>query len=266
MQNILPISVNLLYIAAAIITALRLFGNEKFKSIPRGLVLATGFSAIILHTVMLYSNMVVSGGINLAFFQAMSLSGLVIAIVLMLSSLTKPVENLAIFIFPCIAFTVLFSAASDSARLLDATTGWALGIHVVSSLLAWSLLAIASVQAVLLTIQDRHLHSRRPGGFIRTLPPLQTMEALLFEMISTGMVLLTLSLVSGFIFLDDMFAQQLVHKTLLSLIAWCVFATLLYGRFKFGWRGRKALKWTLAGFAVLLLAYFGSKAVIELIL
>ncbi|OOZ35821.1 cytochrome c biogenesis protein CcsA, partial [Solemya elarraichensis gill symbiont] len=70
----------------------------------------------------------------------------------------------------------------------------------------------------------------------------------------------------GFIFLEDMFAQHLVHKTLLSLIAWCVFAILLHGRFKFGWRGRKALKWTLAGFAFLLLAYFGSKAVIELIL
>ncbi len=266
MQNILPISINILYFAAAIITALHLFGNEKCKAIPRGMILVVGFAAIILHAAMLYSNMIVSGGVNLAFFQALSLSGLVIAIVLMLSALTKPVENLAIFIFPCIAFTVPFSAASDSARLLDSTVGWALGIHVISSLLAWSLLAIASVQAILLTIQDRHLHNRRPGGFIRTLPPLQTMEALLFEMIGTGMVLLTLSLVSGFIFLEDMFAQHLVHKTLLSLIAWCVFATLLYGRLKFGWRGRKALKWTLAGFAVLLLAYFGSKAVMELIL
>ncbi|OOY33875.1 cytochrome C assembly family protein [Solemya velum gill symbiont] len=266
MQNILPITVNFLYIAAAIITALRLFGSEKFKSIPRGLVLATGYAAVILHAILLYSTIIVSDGVNLAFFQALSLSGMVIALVLMVSALTKPVENLAIFLFPGIAFAVLFSAASGSAHLLDGTSGWALGIHVIASLLAWSLLAIASMQAILLTIQDRHLHNRQPGGFVRTLPPLQTMESLLFEMIGTGMVLLTLSLVSGFIFLEDMFAQHLVHKTLLSLIAWCVFATLLYGRFKWGWRGRKALKWTLAGFAVLLLAYFGSKAVIELIL
>ena len=122
------------------------------------------------------------------------------------------------------------------------------------------------LQALLLAVQERHLHNRQPGGFVRALPPLQTMESLLFEMITAGMILLTIALATGFLFLENMFAQQLGHKTILSIMAWCVFATLLYGRYKFGWRGRKALKWTLAGFIVLLLAYFGQKAVIELIL
>lgn len=266
MLKILPVIINLLYLATAILTALRLFGDEQAKPIPRPLMLFVGFVAVSLHALMLYLNTIQNNGINLAFFQALSLSGLMIAVVLMFSALSKPVENLAIFLFPFIAFAVLFAGFSESDRLLNATSGWAMGLHVVSSLLAWSLLAIASVQAVLLTIQDRHLHNRQPGGFIRTLPPLQTMESLLFEMIIAGQLLLTLSLLTGFIFLQDMFAQHLVHKTLLSIAAWIVFTVLLWGRFKFGWRGRKALKWTLAGFIVLLLAYFGSKAVVELIL
>ena len=115
-------------------------------------------------------------------------------------------------------------------------------------------------------IQDHHLHQRHPGGFIRALPPLQTMESLLFEMIGAGFVLLTLALVSGFTFLEDMFAQRLAHKTILSITAWIVFGALLWGRLRFGWRGQKALIWTLSGFVVLMLAYFGSKVVIELIL
>jgi ABC-type uncharacterized transport system permease subunit len=92
------------------------------------------------------------------------------------------------------------------------------------------------------------------------------MESLLFEFIAIGQLLLTGSLVTGFLFLEDMFAQHLVHKTVLSLIAWAIFALLLWGRYRFGWRGKKALQWTIGGFLVLLLAYFGSKAVLELIL
>ena len=84
--------------------------------------------------------------------------------------------------------------------------------------------------------------------------------------IGVGFILLSVSLITGFIYLEDMFAQHLVHKTVLSIVAWIAFAVLLWGRYRFGWRGRKAIRWTLVGFAVLMLAYFGSKAVIELIL
>ena len=114
--------------------------------------------------------------------------------------------------------------------------------------------------------QDNHLRNKRPGGFIRALPPMQTMESLLFQLIGLGLAILTLSLVSGVFYLEDMFAQHLVHKTILSMTAWVVFATLLWGRWKFGWRGRIAIRWTLSGFFVLLLAYVGSKWVLEIML
>jgi ABC-type uncharacterized transport system permease subunit len=92
------------------------------------------------------------------------------------------------------------------------------------------------------------------------------METLLFQMIGTGLFFLSISLVSGFIFIEDLFAQHLVHKTVLSIIAWIIFSSLLIGRFRYGWRGKTAVRWTLTGFFLLLLAYFGSKLVLEIIL
>jgi ABC-type uncharacterized transport system permease subunit len=141
-----------------------------------------------------------------------------------------------------------------------------LKLHIIMSVLAYSLLSIAAVQSILLAVQDKHLRNKHPGGFIRALPPMQTMETLLFQLIGLGLAILTLSLISGMIYLEDMFAQHLVHKTILSMVAWVVFAVLLWGRWKFGWRGRIAIRWTLSGFFVLLLAYVGSKWVVEIML
>ena len=103
-------------------------------------------------------------------------------------------------------------------------------------------------------------------GVTRLLPPLQTMETLLFEMLWVGQVLLTLSIVTGFLFFEDLFGQRLVHKTVFSLLAWLVYAILLWGRHRNGWRGSQAVRWTLGGFAALMLAYFGTKLVLEFIL
>lgn len=98
------------------------------------------------------------------------------------------------------------------------------------------------------------------------LPPLQTMEALLFELVWAGMLFLTLSIITGFIFIDDFFAQKLSHKTVFSLLSWGIYATLLTGRHFIGWRGNTAIRWVLGGFTALMLAYFGSKLVLEVIL
>jgi ABC-type uncharacterized transport system permease subunit len=268
MELLIPILTVLLYLATAALAALRLFRPAAGASLPRSVVIQSGFGALLLHGLVLYQTIVAEDGFNLAFFQALSLGGWMISLVIMLSSLTKPAENLAIFLFPFIALAVaaccLFS--TDSTRLLSSSHGWPLGVHVITSLLAWSLFAIASVQAILLWVQDKHLHNRQPGGFIKALPPLQTMESLLFELIVAGMILLTVSLASGFFYLQDMFAQHLAHKTILSTVAWLLFAILLWGRYRYGWRGQIALRWTLIGFVVLGLAYFGSKAVLELII
>ena len=254
------------YFAGGLTTGLRLFGSRDGRRPPRMLGILFGFFGALLHAMVLFQSMAMAGGLNLSFFHAFSLAAWTIVLLLLLSSVRKPVENLGIVLLPLAALTLLLALRYPAVHLLPADAAPGLKIHVILSLLAYSVLAMACVQAILLAVQDDHLRRHHPGGFVRALPPLQTMESLLFEMIAAGFLLLSAALITGFLFLQDMFAQQLVHKTFLSMVAWVAFATLLWGRFRFGWRGRTAIRWTIVGFVVLVLAYFGSKAVLELIL
>ena len=141
-----------------------------------------------------------------------------------------------------------------------------LGQHVFFSIVAYAVLTVAAGQAVLLSIQDRQLRNGHIRGVMRLFPPMQVMESMLFEVIWLGEILLTIAISTGFFYVDNLFAQHLVHKTVLTLIAWVVFAILLGGRYLRGWRGRTATRFTLSGFAVLLVAFFGSQLVLEFIL
>lgn len=256
----------LLYLAGGFTTGLRLFTTPDRRRPPRALGIGLGLAGVVLHTVLLGQTLYVDGGLNLSFFNAMSVSAWLMALLLLTAALRRPIENLGIFLLPLAAVSVVLEVRYPLVDLLPPDAPPGLDLHVLVSLLAYSLLTLAAVQAVLLAIQDAKLHRHHPGGFVRALPPLQTMESLLFEMITIGFVLLGLALLSGFVFLEDMFAQHLVHKTVLSIVSWLVFGVLLWGRYRHGWRGRVAIRWTLAGFVVLALAYFGSKAALELIL
>jgi len=257
----------LLYLVGGSLIALRLFRHDESNLPGRIPTLMVGFAGLVLHTWLIYEAIFSQPGLDLAFFNALALAAWTVVALLLISSFTKPVENLGILILPVAALTLFLEARYPSQGVLRESADWPpIKIHVLLSMLAYSLLTLASVQAILLAMQDHHLHNRQPVGFLRALPPLQTMESLLFEMIGAGFVLLTLALASGFAFLEDMFAQHLVHKTVLSTLGWLVFGALLLGRLRYGWRGRTAILWTLSGFIILVLAYFGSKAVLELIL
>ncbi|HFD79256.1 MAG TPA: cytochrome C biogenesis protein [Gammaproteobacteria bacterium] len=256
----------ILYLLTSAALTLRLAGAETGHHVRRGTVLTLGFGAVILHAMVLYPEVFTGHGLDLAFFNAASLVALLTAVVLLLAALRLPVENLGIPVLPIAAATVALASWNPGHRSAITAGSWQLDLHILFSVLAYSLFALAAVQAILLAIQERHLRNRHPGGFIRALPPLQVMEQLLFQMIGTGFALLSAALLSGFLFLEDIFAQHLVHKTILSMSAWVIFGILLWGRWKFGWRGRTAIRWTLSGFVLLLLAYFGSKFVLEMIL
>ena len=131
---------------------------------------------------------------------------------------------------------------------------------------AAALLFAAAVTALLLVFLDRRLRARRIAALPSMLPPLDALEKVMFRLIGAGFALLTLALLTGFIFVTNLRAQHLEHKTILSIAAWVVFAVLLVGRVRYGWRGRSAVRLTLSGFGVLVLAYFGSKFVLEYIL
>lgn len=252
--------------AAGLISWRLLHQDHALAARLRGINIAIAFLGLALHTWLLYRSIFSHAALNLAFFNAMSLAAWTVVASLLISSLSKPIENLGLVVFPLAAVTVFLDMIYPSVSFMGEDASWMLKLHVLLSMLAYSLLTLASVQAGLLALQDYYLRKRRPGRFVRALPPLMTMEALLFEMIGIGFIVLTLALISGFAFLEDMFAQHLVHKTVLSVLAWLVFGGLLLGRRLWGWRGRKAIVWTLSGFGILILAYFGSKLVLELIL
>ena len=203
---------------------------------------------------------------NFSFISTASLVSLIVALLLLTATLNKPVEKLGIVIFPVAAIMLALELYLPEKPHLLHTYNWQMSVHILTSIVAFSLLNIAALQAILLAIQDQQLKSHPPKHFIQSLPPLQTMEALLFQMLSAGLFFLSISLLSGFIFIEDLFAQHLAHKTVLSIIAWIIFSSLLAGRLRYGWRGKTAVRWTLTGFVLLLLAYFGSKLVLELIL
>lgn len=255
-----------LYLASGLLLAARLVRRDLAGPLGRNGALALGFAAALLHGMALYPMLITENGFNLGFFNAASLVGCLTALLLLISSLRQPLENLGIALLPMAALTVALMFAYPSTHVLSEIGHWQLDLHILLSILAYSLLVIAALQAVLLAVQDHQLRNRHPGGLIRALPPLQIMETLLIQLIATGFVLLSMALLTGLFFLEDIFAQHLVHKTVLSLIAWAVFATLLWGHWRFGWRGRTAIRWTLGGFVFLMLAYFGSKLVLELLL
>ena len=254
-----------LYLLTTMVLAMRLGGCGSSLCANRKIIFLPGLAAVLLHALVLYPELVTGEGFNLGFFNAASLTALLTVILLLLVSIRQPIESLGIPILPVTAATLGLAAMYPSQHPITSTS-WQLDVHILFSVLAYSMFVLAAVQAVLLAIQDNHLRNRQPGGFIRALPPLQVMEKMLFQMIGTGFVLLTIALLTGIFFLEDIFAQHLVHKTILSIAGWIIFGVLLWGRWRFGWRGRTAIRWTLSGFALLALAYFGSKLVLELIL
>jgi len=140
--------------------------------------------------------------------------------------------------------------------------------HLLIAMLAYSLFTIASLHVLLMAIAEKHLHSHDVPPLLQTLPPLLTMESVLFKILGSGFVFLTLTLATGVLFSEELFGKPLTftHKTVFGFISWFIFGGLLLGRTLYGWRGRVAMRWTLTGFMALVLAYVGSRFVAEIIL
>jgi ABC-type uncharacterized transport system permease subunit len=234
----------------------------------RPLILGLTAAALVLHAFLLQSTIPGADGLDLGFFNALSLVGWVAVLLLLMLAIGQPVTSLGLGLLPFAGLTVLAALALSNGQpgpmIPPRPSG--IDVHVLLSICAYAVLTLAAMQSVLLGIQHRQLHEHRPTRVMHVLPPLYVMETLLFRMTAIGFALLTLALGSGFVFLEDMFAQDLVHKTVLSLVAWAVFGVLLAGHHFAGWRGPTAVKFTLGGFVLLVLGYFGSKLVLELIL
>lgn len=253
----------ILYAAATFHQGVRLRHGARAD---KRVLIVLGALAVAAHATGLFMQLVRPIGLGLDFFSAASLIAVAVIVVTLIACLTIPVENLLVLLFPLGLLTALLGrfAPIGTVQTIEEEPG--ILSHILLSILAYGMLTIAMFQALLLLVQDRQLKNKHTSGLIRAFPPLQTMESLLFGFLWAGWILLSASLLSGWLFVDNLLAQHLVHKTLLSCLAWVVFSVLLWGRSRLGWRGHKAIRWTLGGFCLLMLAYFGSKLVREYIL
>jgi ABC-type uncharacterized transport system permease subunit len=205
-----------------------------------------------------------AAGLDLHFFAALSLVGIGMAALTTLYGATGRMAALGVIVFPIAAASVLAYAHYGHAGA--AQLDWRLQLHAWCALLAYATLAVAALLAIMLLLQERAMRRREFHGWLRALPPLTELESLLFRTIAVGFVLLTATLLSGVLFVENLLAQHLMHKTVLSVLSWLAFGALLLGRWRYGWRGAVAVRWTLAAMALLVLAFFGSKFVLELLL
>jgi ABC-type uncharacterized transport system permease subunit len=232
----------------------------------RGKLLLIGVIALVVHLVNVVQVIAIDGGFDFGFFKIATLFSWTMVAIVVISSLKKPLENLFVAVFPVAIVSILCALFLPDTAQPIANLSPGVALHVMLGILGFSLMTLAAGQALLVSWLNRDLKRHKYSPFLRHLPPLQTMESLLFGIIHAGFVVLLAVILTGFLFMDDMFAQHLVHKTFFTLLSTAVFGVLLWGRHQWGWRGRRALHWTLVGFAVLILAYFGSKFVLEVLL
>jgi ABC-type uncharacterized transport system permease subunit len=247
----------LAYVACAALT---------WRASPAAVGRWLALGALGLHATALLGGIFSGGNLTVGVTESLSLFSWQAAVLLWALCLIQPVQVLGVAIYPLAAAGALAAALWPMSMTAIPLADWKIQMHVVLSLLSAGFLTLAAVQAVTLALQDRLLHGHTPNRIVQALPALQSMEHLLFVLISLGFFILSLSLLSGLVFVDDLLAQHLAHKTVLSVAAWAIFAGLLWGRWRRGWRGRTAIRWALSGYGVLVLAYFGSKLILEQIL
>jgi ABC-type uncharacterized transport system permease subunit len=261
--SLIPILTGLTYLAAGLCLALGFFHAREGL---RRLAIALAVLALLGHAVTLWTGMVTPAGWDVNFIHTLSLASMMVVVVLLLTSIRSPMLETGIIALPGAALCVWLQWLTEPAALILAQASVTLEVHIFSSLLAYSLLSIAAITAILLAIQDYLLRHPRTIRQLELLPPLTVLETLMFRLILSGWLVLSLSLLTGLMFVDDLLAQHLVHKTVLSSTSWLLFGLLLIGRWWLGWRGRRAIHWTLIAMFVLGLGYFGSKLVLEVVL
>jgi len=225
--------------------------------------------AVVLQGLGLYEGLFGTDGMSFSFSFALSLILWLAVVIYWLESFRSRMDGLQPLVLPIAAVCAALPALFPQVHLITHTAAWGFKLHFLTAMLAYGVFTLSAMHAVFMGIVEKTLHQRADIGLrFAGLPPLLTMEALLFRMIGVAFVLLTVALMTGVMFSEEIFNKPLVfdHKTLFAFFSWGIFAALLIGRKAYGWRGRIALRWTLTGFLVLMLAYVGSRFVSEFVL
>jgi len=265
------------------------FWRTRWRAQPAGTAPLAGtrpwervalLTPLALHAYLLYAELFAPSELRFGFAQALSTMLWLAVLIYWFESLFFSLEGMQP---PVLALAALAAPlpALFPGRASALAASLEFKVHLAMAMLAYSLFTIAILHALLMALLERRLHGSAAAraalpaegagllsGPLGALPPLLTLERLLFRMIAAAFVLLTLTLASGIVFSESMFGRALRfdHKTLFAVLSWATFALLLAGRYLYGWRGRIALRWTLSGFLMLLLAYIGSRFVLEVVL
>ena len=222
-------------------------------------------TAMACHGIACVNALVGANGLSLSLIGVSNLVAVVMVLVVAVSSTKLPVNNIFLLLFPISIFNLLCLNLIGPGNIVPLELSTTQVAHILISISAYTALMTAALQSILLALQESRL--KKPSkGFFRLLPALETMEHLLLSMLWIGLALLSFSIVTGLIFLEDMINQRLTHHTVLTSLSWLVYAGFLVGHHIFGWRGVTAVRWNLAAFTLLVLGYFGSKFVLEYLL
>ncbi|MDQ3446290.1 MAG: cytochrome c biogenesis protein CcsA [Pseudomonadota bacterium] len=230
--------------------------------------------ALVLHGTLLLHGMFEQGELRFGFAHALSATLWITALIVCVETMFSPSRGMFLLVLPLAAMATLLPALFPGAIVGSSSEAPLFQVHLLLAILAYSLLTIAAIHALLMATMERRLHGEAGAGsgrlafVIDRLPPLLAMEGVLFRLITVGFILLTATLASGIFFSEQLFGRPLRfdHKTVFAIAAWIVFGGLLFGRQVFGWRGRTALRWTITGFVMLVLAYVGYHFVLEVLL
>jgi ABC-type uncharacterized transport system permease subunit len=224
--------------------------------------------ALLIHGGGLIDALFTEAGMRFSFSFALSLMMWLAVLIYWLESFMARMEGMQPMVLPLAAICTIAPVFFPNVHVVAHANAIGFKLHFLAAMLAYSLLTLSALHAIFMGFTENALHKRSLKRSLASLPPLLTMESLLFRMLLLGFILLTLAVGSGVFFSEALFGKPLTvdHKTLFAFASWGIFATLLIGRHAWGWRGKRALRWTLAGFALLILAYVGSRFVAEVIL
>ena len=215
-----------------------------------------------MHAEALLGLVMPANGFDLSIGNAVALIGLELAVIALIASLEPTLRGMSGGMILLAAATALLMAPSADAAA-GAQIAWQVRAHILVALASYGLLSVGAIVAVFALIQEHRLRSARISAVNQLFAPLETTEKLLFAVTTAGFVGLTLAIVSGSTFVNDLLQQHLAHKFALSVLAWLVFGILVAGRFLRGWRGKRAVHLYLGGYLLLCLAYFGSRVILE---
>jgi ABC-type uncharacterized transport system permease subunit len=258
---LLHVLVAALYVAAAWLCRPRGETPPPVRSAAVGVALA-------IHAIVMGRIIVRPNGLDLSFVNALSLVAGLAVLVAWVSGALRILPGVATMILPVAALCAALPSLARTPHLFAYADAPLAAAHISVALIAYALFVVAAMQAVVLTGVEKRLHRGAPPPAAQETPPLLTLERYLFRLIAIAFVLLTITLISGFVFSEELFGKPvtLTHKNVFSVAGWLAFAALLFGRWRYGWRGRAALKWILAGTLLLVLGYLGSKFVLEVLL